>query len=132
MVFNAEFRQVLDVSTGQSCALHQHISLLFRRFAFQVDQNSGGLVDLTAVINSTARQHHSHALTHLCRVVTSITCLNCAECQKVTTTAVQQGEHSGPVSGEDALFFYVFFFRTNRRFQVLPRHLVSKPEHCCR
>lgn len=36
MVFDTEFRQVLDVSAGQSCALHQHVSLLLRWFSCQV------------------------------------------------------------------------------------------------
>lgn len=36
MVFDTEFRQVLDVSSGQSCTLHQHVSLLLRRLSCQV------------------------------------------------------------------------------------------------
>lgn len=36
VLFDAEFGQVLDVSTGQSGALHQHVPLLLRRFAFHV------------------------------------------------------------------------------------------------
>lgn len=36
MVFDAEIREVLDVSTGQSRTLHQHVSLLLRRFSCQV------------------------------------------------------------------------------------------------
>lgn len=36
VVFDAELRQVLDVSTGQSGALHQHVSLLLSRSSCQV------------------------------------------------------------------------------------------------
>lgn len=36
MLFHAELRQILDVSTGQPCALHQHIPLFLRRRTFQV------------------------------------------------------------------------------------------------
>lgn len=36
MVFDTEFRQILDVSTGQPRTLHQHVSLLLSRFAFQM------------------------------------------------------------------------------------------------
>lgn len=61
----------------------------------QVDQNSGGFVDLTAVVNSTAGQHHRHAFPHLCRVVTLIYCLKRPERQDVATTALQKGEHGG-------------------------------------
>lgn len=36
MVFDAEFGQVLDVSTGQSGTFHQHVSLLLSRRSGQV------------------------------------------------------------------------------------------------
>lgn len=36
MVFDAEIGQILDVSTGQACTLHQHVPLLLRRFSCQV------------------------------------------------------------------------------------------------
>lgn len=36
MVFGTELRQFLDIPTGESCALHQNVSLLLRRFTFQV------------------------------------------------------------------------------------------------
>lgn len=36
VVFDAELGQVLDVATGQSGALHQHVPLLLGRLAFQV------------------------------------------------------------------------------------------------
>lgn len=36
VVFDTEIRQVLDVSTGQSCTLHQYVSLLLGRISCQV------------------------------------------------------------------------------------------------
>lgn len=36
VVFDTELRQILDITTGESCALHQNVSFLLRCFAFQV------------------------------------------------------------------------------------------------
>lgn len=36
MLCDTEFRQILDVSTSQPGALHQHVSLVLRWFTFQV------------------------------------------------------------------------------------------------
>ena len=52
-------------------------------------------MDLTAVINSAARQHHSHALPHVCGVVTEPDRLQSPGSQQAASAELQQGEHGG-------------------------------------
>lgn len=53
-------------------------------------------MDLSAVINSAARQHHSHALPpHVCGVVAGPECLEGPESQQTASAVLQQGEHGG-------------------------------------
>uniref|UniRef100_G3NAL1 Uncharacterized protein n=1 Tax=Gasterosteus aculeatus TaxID=69293 RepID=G3NAL1_GASAC len=95
VVFHTEVSQVLDVSTGQSRALHQHVPLLLGGLALQVDQHSGGLVHLTAVIDPAARQDHGHALLHPRGVAARVHCLSGAQRLRAVSAAAQQGEHGG-------------------------------------
>lgn len=60
-----------------------------------MDQNSGGLVDLAAVIDAAARQHHSHAFAHLRWIITAAHGLEGPSCQYVATTVLQKAEHGG-------------------------------------
>ncbi|CAG5865817.1 unnamed protein product, partial [Menidia menidia] len=99
VVFDVEFREILDISAGEPGALHQHVSLLLRRLPFQVHQNSGGFVDLSAVVNSAARQHHGHPLRHLCGVESFVEAAHSPGRQQAPA-AVQQGEHGGLSAGK--------------------------------
>lgn len=76
----------MNIESQRICAPHKsHSASVVRTYtcasSAQVHQHSRGLVDLTAVIDSTACQHHSHTFTHLCRVKTLIYSLECPQSQ---------------------------------------------------
>lgn len=57
-------------------------------------------MDLTAIINPAARQHHGHAFTHLGGVADFIHSLDSPWCQQVTAAVLQDGEKHGGLSEE--------------------------------
>lgn len=57
-------------------------------------------MDLAAVIDAAARQHHRHSLPHLLAVVTLVHRPHCLHGQDSTTTLQQEGKHGDQTAAE--------------------------------